>query len=723
MTNPILARAVLAVAVVVLSAAPGAREGQPPATSQVEGPRFGISTAAVVVDVMVRDKKGNPVTDLTKDQFEVFEDGVPQAVTDFERVMPGVLPTTLQNVAPSVSSTAAATVHEPAERNARLQGQQVTAIVFDWLTEQPRYEAWKAASTLLGQMAADDYVAIYVIDQELRRIVPYTRNAAMLKAAFDIAVARPFGNPTVPRSAALNSLVNQRDLPDTASAEYAAGANTLNSASTDTRGPASAMAAMLERELQWNQFMNRQQQGRAVSSGLTALVEQLGEMPGRKTVIFFSEGLVVTERSKSSFDAMEHRANRNNVSFYTIDAAGLRVFSVSRSTYQQLGPTGEQGVARGISDDPTARRTELMWRDPSLGLRPLAERTGGIYIGDTNDIVAGFARVNSDRKFHYLLAYSSSNPAPDGTFRKIEVKVKRPGVEVKARSGYVALPAPESPPAPAYEGPALSAIASSPPPTAFPVRARALSVPMPDSPSLTALIASFGSDAVTFVEDAGTSTFAGEATVLARAVDASGAPIAKRSQQYQLTGAVADLPKVRSGAMMFFRTADLRSGAYTVDFAVHDVRGSRSSVVSTPLEVPGAATPVVGSLFVISRVERLDPRDLSAATHPLAGSGVLLYPSMGEPISRKSQAEIAFALPMVVDPWAAPPTATLQLLRQGQSLAQLPVPLDQPDPTGRLLQVSRLPSAAVPPGTYELRLTVTAGASRAVRSTPLVVVD
>jgi len=72
------------------------------------------------------------------------------------------------------------------------------------------------------------------------------------------------------------------------------------------------------------------------------------------------------------------------------------------------------------------------------------------------------------------------------------------------------------------------------------------------------------------------------------------------------------------------------------------------------VEVPGSNVPAVGSLFIISRVERLDPKDPTAASHPLAGQGVLLYPSLGGAISKKAQAEIAFALPIVVDPQPVP---------------------------------------------------------------------
>ena len=128
-------------------------------------------------------------------------------------------------------------------------------------------------------------------------------------------------------------------------------------------------------------------------------------------------------------------------------------------------------------------------------------------------------------------------------------------------------------------------------------------------------------------------------------------------------------------------------------------------------------------MFVVSRVERLDPKDPDAASHPLAGQGVLLYPSFGDPISKGTQAEIPFALPLVLDPSAPPPAATLELLQKGQSLAQIPLPLDKADARGRLLQVSRLPSAALPPGTYDLRVTIAAGAAKIARTTPLTIVE
>ena len=462
-------------------------------------------------------------------------------------------------------------------------------------------------------------------------------------------------------------------------------------------------------------------------NALLSLVDSLGALPGRKTVVYFCEGLTVAPAVEARFRSIIATANRKNVSVYALDAAGLRAHSKQAETASEISALS---TASGLERSDNKKWTEdleineqMLKMDPSASLGMLTAQTGGLLIQNTNDLDRGIGRINDDRRNYYALTYSPTNAALDGTYRKIEVKVKRPGVDVRARSGYLAVPANEASPVLTFEVPALAAISATPWPSAFVVKARALSVPMPNRPGLTAIVASFTGEAVTFIDDQKTQTYAGDAVVLARVTDASGTPMAKQSQQYVLTGSIDDLPKAKGGSLVFFRTPDLPPGQFTVTTAVHDTKGKRSSVVETSVEVPGGTAPVVGSLFIISRVERLDPKDPSAASHPLAGQGVLLYPSLGDPISKKAQAEIPFALPLMLDAAAPAPTATLELLQAGQVLAQIPLPLDKPDAAGRLVQTSRLPSAAIPPGTYELRVTIAAGASKSVRSTEITITE
>lgn len=691
----------------LLAMATAVPQAQQPAP-MTDRPKFGTSTAAVVVDVIVRDKKGNPVVDLTKDDFEVFENGTVQRLIDFERVLPGA-------AAPSVAgaaTTAPSALDGPREAEnteGRLQGQAVTAIVFDWLTDQSRYEAWKAASTLLDQMNPDDYVAVFVIDQALRRIVPYTRDTGTLKQAFDYAVMRP--NPAAPRlqSAQVDALVQQRDLPNTPGAEYAAGANTLPSNATDGRGPAETIAAMLDKQMKWEAYMNRQQQGLSVSSALLGLVEQLSGMPGRKTVVMFSEGLEIPDSAKHKFDAVEDRANRHNVTFYTIDAAGLRLHSRMPMIASAIGEAGEHNAASGIANDPSGQRTETMWRDPTAGLEPLARHTGGLYIGNTNDLKSGFAKVNADRRFHYLLAYSSSNPKLDGTFRKIDVRVRRPDMKIRARGGYVASPSIEQITRRDYETAAVAAFALSPSPSAFPFQLRAISTPLNGQPGLTSLVAAVDTRVMTFREDPAQRTYDGEVTVLARVMAKGGGALATQSQLYQMHGDLGKIDSARQGRLLFFRTPEVPPGSHTVEWVVRDSASGEASVLRSPMEVPlPDVRPVVGDLVIIDHAEKVPTDDPAMTRHPLVWNGLLLYPSLGLPISKGARNELTFFLPMLVDSGESVPSTRIELLHGGRSWGTIELPTAPVDKDS-LRQVGQLPIDKLPPGVYELKATITAG--------------
>lgn len=697
--------------------------------SQPQGPpRYETATSAVVVDVVARDRKG-PVTDLTQADFEVFEDGKLQQIVTFERRAPDALLTKVAT--PAVGAGAADAAMPPV----------VVALAWDRLTPEGRALAHKAALTFTTTRQPNELVGVFIVDQGLRTVEGYTTDETKLRAAVDRAGGTATSQTAREANTQRDNRVPHPSVPVTAGAEFGQTQTSTAAPPGVQPGPNMDLAAASgnQREVFTRLALDRMDrsyrdlqsnvEGQSSMNGLLALVDSLGALPGRKTLVYFCEGLTVAPAVEARFRSVIATANRKNVSVYALDAAGLRVHSQQKETARELEQLSASTVS-GLDRDDSKKWTEdlerneqLLKSDPSASLGILTSQTGGLLIQNTNDLERGIGRINDDRRNYYALTYTPTNALLDGTYRKIEVKVKRPGVEIKARPGYVAVPANEASPVLPFETAPLAAIMATPRPNAFPVQTRALSVPMPGRLGLTALIAGFSGQAVTFVEDPKTKTYAGEATVLARVTDESGAPLAKQSQQYQLTGQIDQLPKVRDGGLIFFRTPDLPPGKFTVTTAVHDGKGKRASVTETSVEVPGGTMPVVGSLFVVSRVERLDPKDPDAASHPLAAAGVLLYPSFGEPISKKAQAEIPFALPMLTDPAAPAPTATLELLQKGQSLAQIPLPLDKPDASGRLLQTSRLPSAALPPGTYDLRVTVTAGTTKVARTAVLTVVE
>jgi hypothetical protein len=147
---------------------------------------------------------------------------------------------------------------------------------------------------------------------------------------------------------------------------------------------------------------------------------------GRKSLLFVSGGLVQDPRL-GIYRSVVNEARRVNAAVYFVDARGLEG--------AQAGMQGEIGT-RTEFRDLGSWFTEA--RERGEGSQALAADTGGFSLSDTNDLAGGLARIGRESRSYYLLGYAPVNRAADGRFRRIEVKVLRPGVSVRARRGYYA---------------------------------------------------------------------------------------------------------------------------------------------------------------------------------------------------------------------------------------------------------------------------------------------
>jgi len=138
----------------------------------------------------------------------------------------------------------------------------------------------------------------------------------------------------------------------------------------------------------------------------------------------------------NQFEHLIQLANRSNVSFYPIDPRGLPVFDTSIDAVR----TGQPPPGQTILPPPSVDGANLRARQTSL--RDLAVATDGVAVVNTSDLDAGMRRVTDDLSSYYLLSYYSSGKL-DGKFHSIRVRVKRPGVQVRARRGYLAASAAE----------------------------------------------------------------------------------------------------------------------------------------------------------------------------------------------------------------------------------------------------------------------------------------
>ncbi len=232
--------------------------------------------------------------------------------------------------------------------------------------------------------------------------------------------------------------------------------------------------------------LDRDHQGYETSRSLLAIVESLANAPGRKTIVFFSEGLPASPALSARLDTLIDAANRAHVTTYAIDAKGLRTRSSNETVSKEVNAfvterTSQLSTGSDATNEPLTmsfERVEDTFKlDSRTGLARLAEDTGGFLIEQTNDLSNAFRRIDEDTRFHYLLTYSPANTNFDGKFRSIGVKVRRPGIRVFARKGYRAIRAALHPDSASYETPALALLGRTPLPRAFPVNAAAFSFP------------------------------------------------------------------------------------------------------------------------------------------------------------------------------------------------------------------------------------------------------
>jgi VWFA-related protein len=414
---------------------------------QTPGVTFQVEVNYVDVDVVVTDEQGRFVTGLTRDDFEVFEDGRPQKVETFSLVEIPV-------ERPAEFAVDGRAVPADTQTNRKPFDGRVYAFILDDLdvSAMRSTQVRDAAREFVRRyMGANDLGAVIYTSGRTDAAQEFTTNRDLLIRAIDKFQGRRM------RSLSLDRL-------DAYYQRIAYGYNLRNDADPNTgtinsQDPAGHGRTSDPTELE------RGTRALNVLDTLKNTAEFLGSVRGRrKAVLFFSEGLDFPIRDvfgahdattviRASQDAISTAA-RANVNYYTIDPRGLAgmttdfmesaglgsgvgtpgpVLMVPGTNTPVSGITGASGGVFNVQD-------ELMqeFRLSQDSLRELAEQTGGIASVNTNNVTPAFERIVDANSRYYVLGYYPPDHPRNGRFHKIEVKVKRPGVRVEARRGYAA---------------------------------------------------------------------------------------------------------------------------------------------------------------------------------------------------------------------------------------------------------------------------------------------
>jgi VWFA-related protein len=678
------------------------------------------NATAILVDAVVRDKNGNLITDLAALDFELAEDGVAQTIDSFTRVSHGGgIGVGVAWKKPDRTVAVMPTARSETSDAAPLEDAATVALVYDHLSAESLSLAQKATLSYVP-LAGDSEVRVGVFtgDVGVRMLQFYTTDRTAVRQAVSRIV--PIGMIEEQKVERADSLLSRRRDIDAQNAAAvtdvtAAGGAAMARGASDI-GQREMERALIQTELNMMRTFDafdRSQKGGDTAGVLMSVVQSLSIFPGRKTIVFFSEGLPVTPALSSRLDSVIEAANRANVTAYAIDAKGLRTNSSLADARKEMSNFVEdraQQTALGTtrSDQPLTmgfeRVEDTIRLDSRTGLAKLSEETGGFLVEQSNDLAAAFRRIDEDNQFHYLITYSPKNTVFDGRFRAIKVGVRRAGARVFSRNGYRAVRLSPAADAGSYETPALALLDRAPLPNAFPVNAAAFSFPDPVRPGLSPVAVHVSTSSFQFTVDANRGTYAAQASVVVRIRDADGHQVQTLSQQYLLTGDAKDVDAAKKGEILFYREPDLHPGLYSIETIVFDAAANRGSARIATLTVPPPAASALGmsSLVLVSRTEEVPEGHLPAHS-PLSIGRTLLYPNLGEPIVNAPSRELPFYFELYGG--IAGATAAVQLMRNGQVLAEAPVQLAAS--TGpRIQHVGRFPIGALPAGTYQLRIRV-----------------
>ncbi|MBZ5591368.1 MAG: VWA domain-containing protein [Acidobacteriia bacterium] len=617
------------------------------------------TTPQTLLDVVARDKKGRPVSDLKASDLQILDEGAPAKIMGLRLVTAG-------------DAAGLGPASEP------LRHVRLVSLVFDKLDAEERRFARQAALDFLNDdFGPNVYMGVFVADPRLLLIQPYTSNRDLVRQAVEQAATAEY------TELAAQSATNRKKLED--SLQKTTAATPVN--------VAAVLAQITVNALHSEEQLVRIKQWRSSVLALLSLVEEQARLPGRKTLLYFSDDLQVPESMTEAFNNTIAAANHAHVSVYGVPTRGW--------TTEEHGKKGLLKLHKG---SPPAAPTP-----PPVALEQLSNNTGGLLMAKTNDARAAFRKVGEDIGAYYEIAYVPSHSGYDGRFRKVAVQVDVPDVKMQARSGYLALP-PSLDTAFVYELPLLRALNANPAPSDFPFQCGALRF-RPDGGKLEyGVVVDAPFRDVTFVEDKTTHSFRAHLSLLALLKDEHGLIVGRFSRDVPLEVPGDKIEAFRQGSFNQTFRLGLAPGPYTLEAAAMDHESQKLGARKVALVAPAARPDLnISDLAMVRRIEpETGPADIR---DPFNFEGGRVVPALDNTIAASSSGELSYYV--VVYPAASvadKPQLTLEFVKDGNSVGQASPELP-PGKDGRIPYVASLPLANFAPGTYELHLTVNQGAA------------
>ena len=654
-----------------------------------EAPRFRVGIDAVRIDAVVTDRDGRIVTDLTSDDFEVRQDGKRQTVT-FAQFMP-VLVSEPREAAPVPGR------HVLRPRSCRLRpsnGKASSARWRSWST------TWGCPSKLSEHPASAPQVCRARLAADgPRRPRPHRRveRRAAVVLNRSTRAARSHRWPALERGVAERRRAFEA-LEQWTTFDSRTGMSDPNDfkALTQLRNSMSAAGTL---------------------GALTLAIRGTRDLPGRKAIIFVSEGfqLLLREpgdstrlpdaRVRYALDSVIDQATRAGVVIYSLDSRGLQTGGLQAADNIKR-PDSDSTTMEASVRGAAAGRLELN-RDTQESMAYLAEQTGGFAVLNTNDLARGLGRITDDLRGYYVIGYVPE----DGTFaskgktprfHKIAINVRRSGLRVKTRKEFLGISDPQEVAGPATPAEQLVHAATSPfAATDIALRATALPGYAPEEGMFIRTLLHIDARALTFAGgESGRKT--ASVDVLGMVFNLEGIAVGHLSTGFAVAlTAAAESDALRDGLAYTLRLPISRAGGYQVRFAVRDQNSGAMGSAGEFVNVDDMA----GGAFALSGIVLRGDRGDSQG--PGEADQIALTPAQSirvyRPGTRLSYAYEIYNASTVVEVAASIRRGTERVFATPPSTLALP-----PGNDGRFTAAGGLRlGEQLPPGSYALVVSAT----------------
>ncbi|HEV2214330.1 MAG TPA: VWA domain-containing protein [Terracidiphilus sp.] len=665
----------------------------------------------ISLDLVVHDKRHKPVLNLTSGDLTVTDDGVPVTLTNFHLV--------------KADST---TEHQ-------------VILLFDPFQGSTAKSVQRIADRILKVLPERNFsLAVMDFRGRLRLIQRFTPDRKAVADAIQIATdPKGKGQASAVETAEKNLISIARTGADLAGVH----------ASLAERAQAQTLLTALEE----SHRIEQDRHTRICLAGLLALSRaQQQQQSARKAILYFTENPQMDSAANEMVKTIIGAANRAAVS---IDAIDINAFSsdaahqlsnammngqapyspvaqpvpgsgglaTTTPMQQEAGmpATGGGGANWGASQDVQMaagfmmRSNEWqMFHQPKGLMAELAKGTGGTYIDAQDSFNKPVQRMIGDMTTYYEASYVPPIKNYDGAFRTVDVKPMKKGLNVRTRTGYLALPPNADGSVRPFEQPLLKALAGLQLPDDIRFKARVIRFGnLPDGYT-NSMVVEVPISQLQTKKDAQTNLYTAHAAIVAQIKDKDGVVVEQFGEDMTRRGALQSLDRAENAPIMLERHFIDTPGTYQLQVAVLDEMNGKMSAQRTSFDIPAEnAGPDLSDMVLVGGLhpedENSDPMD------PLRYSREKITANLSGKVAANTQNISLFFMlhPDTTD--KNPAELQMQVIHNGHAGKVTPLPMAE-DPHGTFPYLASFKGASLPPGDYEVKAILTQGGKTAIRT-------